>query len=82
MALRDASDELKNNKKVVLEAVKQKGWALEHASDELKNCKEVVLEAVKQYGYTSGFASFKYDEIFLEALERCAGYDEFAEAMK
>jgi hypothetical protein len=37
---------LKNNKNVVLDAVKIRGLLLEHASDELKNDKDVVLSAV------------------------------------
>ena len=35
------SDELINDKEVVLEAVKQRGYTLEYASDELKNDKEL-----------------------------------------
>jgi len=49
--------ELRNNKEVVLEAVKQYGWALKYASDELRANKEVVIEAVKQDGYALRFAS-------------------------
>lgn len=36
------------NKEVVLEAVKEDGYALRYASEELQNDKEVVLEAVKK----------------------------------
>ncbi len=43
-----ASEELKNDKDVVLEAVKNDGEALRFASKELQNDKDVVLEAVKQ----------------------------------
>ncbi|WP_064610347.1 DUF4116 domain-containing protein [Streptobacillus moniliformis] len=46
-----------NNKKEVLKAVKQDGWALEFASEELKNDKEVVMAAVKQNGDALQFAS-------------------------
>ena len=42
-----ASNELKNSKEIVLEAVKQNGFAIEYASYEFKNSKEIVLEAVK-----------------------------------
>ena len=38
--------ELKNDKDVVLTAVKQNGGALEYASDELKADKDVVVAAV------------------------------------
>ena len=43
-----ASEELKADKQVVLEAVKQHGDALRFASEELKADKEVVVEAMKQ----------------------------------
>ena len=45
------SKKLKNDKKVVLPAVKEDGEALIHASDELKNDKDVVLAAVTEKGY-------------------------------
>jgi hypothetical protein len=47
----------KNNKDVVLEAVKQDGMALQFASDELKNNKDVVLKAVRQNVWVLRFAS-------------------------
>lgn len=46
-----------NDKKFMLEAVKQDVFALEYASEELKNDKEVVLEAVKQRGSALAYAS-------------------------
>lgn len=46
LALYYASDELRNDKEVVLVAVGNDGWALRYASKELRNDKEVVLEAV------------------------------------
>ena len=39
----------KNDREVVLEAVKQHSYSLQYVSDELKNDKEVVLEAVKKH---------------------------------
>ena len=45
-----ASDGLKDNETVVLEAVKENGHALMHASNRLKNNDAIVLEAVKNYG--------------------------------
>ena len=45
-----ASDKLKADKQLVLEAVNHDELALCCASDELKADKEVVLEAVKHYG--------------------------------
>ena len=56
-ALQYVSDELKNDKEVVLAAITEDGRALEYASDELKNDKEVVLAAVTQYGRALEYAS-------------------------
>ena len=55
MSLQYASAEMKNDKEVVLAAVKQDGYSmsLQYASADLKNDKEVVLAAVKQEGSTS-----------------------------
>ena len=36
------------NREIILEAVKEDGWALEFASEEFKADKEVVLAAVKE----------------------------------
>ncbi len=41
--LKDMSEELQNNKDVVLEAVKQYGYSLVYASKELKNDKGVCI---------------------------------------
>jgi hypothetical protein len=41
------SEKLKNDKDIVLEAVKKNLHALCHASENMKNDKELVLEAVK-----------------------------------
>ena len=49
-ALKHASEELKNDREVILAAVTQYGYALEWASDELKHDEEVVLAAVAQDG--------------------------------
>ncbi len=68
-------DLFRNDKEVVLEAVKQGGWALEYTSDELKNDKEVVLEAVKQNGHALYFASKRLrddKEVVLEAVKQDA----------
>ena len=69
----DASEELKADKQVVLEAVKQDGCSLLFASEELKADKQVVLEAVKQDGRALRFASqeLKADkEVILEAVKQ------------
>lgn len=70
--LQFASDRLKNDKEIVLEAVKANGYALQFASDELKSDKEIVLKAVKESGYALKYASdeLKNDiEIVLEAVK-------------
>lgn len=73
-ALQFASPELKDNKEMVLEAIKQRNWAywvMEFASAELKGDRQVILKAVKQDGRVLRFASpaLKGDkEVVLEAL--------------
>jgi hypothetical protein len=56
-SLEFASDELNNDKNIVLEAVMENGFSLEFASDELKNDKNIVLEAVKRDGRSLEYAS-------------------------
>lgn len=46
--LKNASDDLKDDKPLVMAAVKDNWKALEHASPRLQDDKEVVLEASKQ----------------------------------
>ena len=58
--LKYASDRLKDDKDIVIEAVKNNGFALEFASDRLKNDKEIVLEAVKQNRYSLRYAGKKF----------------------
>jgi hypothetical protein len=55
--LRFASDELKNDKDVVMAAVSNYAASLEFASDELKNDKEIVLEAVSYKSIALFYAS-------------------------
>ncbi len=65
--------ELRNDKEVVLEAVKQYGWALSYASKELRNDKEVVLEAVKKDGRALEYASKELQndkEVVLEVVKK------------
>ena len=47
--------ELKGDREIVMEAVKQSGWALQYASAELQGDRE-TLEAVKQYGVALEYA--------------------------
>lgn len=70
--LQYVSDALKNNKKIVVAAVKQDGMALEYASDELKNDRYVLLESVKQNWRALQYASdnFKNDnQVVLAAIK-------------
>ena len=50
-------EELRSDKEVVLEVVKQDGFALEYASEELRSDKEFVLEAIKKSGFALEYAS-------------------------
>jgi DNA repair ATPase RecN len=50
-------DDFKNNKEVVMSAVKESYIALKYASQELKNDKEVVLEAIKNNPEAFKYAS-------------------------
>ena len=75
MELEYASEELRNNKEVVLEAVKKNGSALEYASERLQADKDVVLAAVKQYGDSIVYANWDSDvlydrEIILAAVKQ------------
>ena len=47
---------LNKNEKIVLEAVKQNGYALKYADNELKKNEKFVLEAVKQIGKALEYA--------------------------
>jgi hypothetical protein len=73
--LESTSPELRNDKEVVLAAVKQKGYALHFASPELKNDREVVLTAIKENAFSLGDASdaLKDDkEVVMAAVRQSA----------
>lgn len=55
--LKSDNEELRKDKEIVIEVVKQDGRALEYASEELKSDKEIVIEAVKQNGEALIYAS-------------------------
>jgi len=71
-----ASEALKKDREVVLEAVKvdQNGDVFRMIGDELKNDREIVLEGVRNYGYTLSFVTednLKNDkEIVLTAVKQ------------
>jgi histidinol phosphatase-like PHP family hydrolase len=71
---RDRTDhDWRNDRDIVLEAVKQHAWALRHASDALKNDRDVVLEAVNQNYSALEYASdaLKNDrEMVLKAVKQ------------
>jgi hypothetical protein len=52
-----ASDRIKNDREVILNAVKNNGKILRFASDELKNDREIVLIAVKNWGLSLQYGS-------------------------
>ena len=64
---------LKKNKKIVLEAVKQAGHALEYADESLRNDRNFILKAVKlnAYAVLYGHKNFKKDKkIVLVAVKQ------------
>ena len=77
MALAFASDEMKNDKEVVLKAISGYMYALEYASDALKDDKEVVIAALSRDGGNIKFVSSRLcadREIIQKAVEDCGGY--------
>ena len=77
-ALQYASDSIKADREVVLEALKESfGNALEYASDTLKADREVVLEAVRSDGWALENASDSFQEdreVVIEAVRSGGGY--------
>jgi len=72
-ALEFASNQLQNNKQIVLAAVQIHGLSLEFASIELRSDKQVVLSAVKQNGTALAFASLELKndrEVVLAAVRQ------------
>jgi hypothetical protein len=57
MSLTFASDELKNDKDIVMEAVKSGGNGLKYASEKLKNDINVVFAAIKNHPFSLEHAS-------------------------
>ncbi len=80
-ALMHASEDLRRDREVVLEAVKQDGYALQLSSEELRGDREVVLEAVRQNGFALQCVSgvLREDrEVVLEAVKRNGNALQFA----
>jgi hypothetical protein len=57
LILKFASKKLRNDKEIVLEAVKKNGLMLKFASNELRNDKEIILAAIKNHAYAFEYAS-------------------------
>nr|NGX32285.1 hypothetical protein [Candidatus Anoxychlamydiales bacterium] len=73
LPLKEVPSDLKQNKEIVLAAVKQSGWHLQYAHEDLKKDKEIVLAAVKQNGWALRYAheDLKKDkEIVLAAVKQ------------
>jgi hypothetical protein len=58
-ALLFASDELRKNRRFIMESVMQNGEALKHASEDMRAYRAVVMAAVKQSGWALEYASAK-----------------------
>mmetsp|Transcript_4855 Transcript_4855/g.11558 ORF Transcript_4855/g.11558 Transcript_4855/m.11558 type:complete len:347 (-) Transcript_4855:187-1227(-) len=75
LALGKASDELRADPEVVMEAVKQTGYALQFASLELRGNEDIVIEAVKKNGHALRYASMGLNankRVVMEAVT-CSG---------
>lgn len=73
--LSKATEEMRDNKNVVMMCVKSVGQALYYASDRLKNDSDIVLEAVKNDGLSLSSASKELrnrEEIVKQALQNNA----------
>lgn len=46
--MQNASEDLRNDREVVMKAVQKDGYALEYASYELRNDVEIVIAAIQQ----------------------------------
>ena len=57
LALSFASEDLRNNKELVINAVRRSGYALKYASRNLRNDKDIVLEAIANDPRSLKFAS-------------------------
>ncbi|MBR0351026.1 MAG: DUF4116 domain-containing protein [Clostridia bacterium] len=77
-ALGYASEELKNNREIVIEAVKNDEAAISYASKELKNDPEIVLMAVRHNGNALKYIPdhfLKNKEIVIEAAKNGLNFE-------
>ena len=65
-----ASDELKNDKKFILEVVKINCGAIDFASDVLQNDKEVILECLKRGKIRYSYFFFESQNDFIKTKSR------------
>ncbi len=69
--LKDAQEEIKSNKEIILQAVKSSGLNIEYASESLKNDREIVMAAVQNNGRSLNYVLKEFGsdrEVVLEAL--------------
>ena len=69
-----APNEIKNDRKTVLEIVRNYGPSLQYASDRLRDDRDVVLAAVKNYWLALGHASERLrddKDVVLAAVKKC-----------
>ncbi|KAF0974932.1 hypothetical protein FDP41_006037 [Naegleria fowleri] len=57
----------RNDRDIMLEAMKNNGYALNFASDELKNDADLVMEALKCHGFVLKYS----DELLQQRMEHC-----------
>jgi hypothetical protein len=78
-----AAAHLKGDQEIVIEAVRQNGWALRHAAEHLRGDREIVIEAVRQNGWALRHAAehLRGDrEIVFEAVRKEGWALEYAAA--
>ena len=61
---RYASEEIRNNRELAIEILKEEPWSLHLISDKLKNDKEVVLVAIEKDVQAARFASDDIKQLF------------------
>ena len=81
--LQKASENVASDKKFILQAVQENGFALQFASERLQADEEVVMAAVRQHGFALQFASESLQatqRVGLEAVQRNGYALQFASA--
>jgi len=81
-AVEHASEKLRADRDVMLEAVKHRGMALEFASEALRADRDVVLKAVKQDREALQFASDELKEELKQMVDEKSTKAEVLESVK